>query len=200
MKLNTKKMTPLSKAFPDTFKDTPDSCLLHENENVPVGGGKPQDHDSDVGLTTGWSAKLVVTPLKACSRHSSKQEHYVTSDELEALVKAFGSAKIEIRGDEAKDEEQEEESNLCSTTTEVNRKTITSTTSTTSTARTSKMSAKNTKATATGSKTSTALPDNDDEGKRLGLYWTKEPTRKSRNVPVDVKRSYRNTDEDSDDE
>ena len=122
MKVDTKKMTPMSKIAPETMKNSPDSCLFHKNKYI-VDGASPLNEeekkdDSGEGSWIAWIPTLIFTPVKRSYRNKSRDT--LDTEGVEELNSAFAKLLIgdykndndddsQLKKEETKDEEQAEE-------------------------------------------------------------------------------------------
>lgn len=112
MKVDTKKMTPMKKVAPDTLKDSPDSCLFHENKYIEDGASslKKENHNEEQegGFWIRFIPTIFYTPVK-CSKRNSADARTLDAKGVEDLNAAFSKLLISDKTDNDKEEETKEE-------------------------------------------------------------------------------------------
>jgi hypothetical protein len=111
MKVDTKKMSPMKKVAPDNMKDSPDSCLFHQNKYIedgvsPLNKNGCHEEESDGGFWIRWIPTIFYTPVK-CSQREKIEDKQRRKDTLDAngveeLNEAF--AKLLINNKKEKEE------------------------------------------------------------------------------------------------
>lgn len=98
MKVDTKKMTPISKV--SAKKDSPDSCLFHENKYIEDGAAALHGakDESGKGFWIRFIPTIFYTPVKSSQRHTDKRRETLDAKGVEDLNNAF--AKLMIREEE----------------------------------------------------------------------------------------------------
>jgi len=186
MTFSTKNMTPISKVAPNTpaLQDAPANCLYNPNKFISDADATESlrnDHileetQQNSGRIISWIVQLIATPVKTSARTPPRN---LTVDDagLEELTRTFGRVTIHDDKAEEKEEAKEEEAVVSE---KENITTATATIKEVTKASTTTASAKNEE-----------KEEEEAPKEKLGLYKTKEFTRKSTTKKVTVVRSYR---------